>query len=617
MNFIGQWLGGLKNGQVAVDRAELVDLRGQMAAINKVQGVIEFGLDGMVLWANDNFLTMLNYRLADVKGKHHSIFVDPAYRQSREYRAFWERLGRGEFDAGQYKRIGSDGREVWIQASYNPILDGDGKPTKVVKYATDITDEKLRNADFEGQLAAINKSQGVIEFGLDGVVLSANQNFLAILGYSLDEIKGRHHSIFVDAAYRQSPEYRVFWERLGRGEYDAGQYKRIGRNGREAWIQASYNPIMDANGRPCKVVKYAADITAQINEAHALQRTVEQTQMVTNAAVGGDLTARIDMNAKTGSLAALAAGVNALLDSMADVVKQVQSAASEVLTGSREIAKGNLDLSSRTEEQASSLEETASAMEQLNTTVQQNADNARRANQLAKTSNEEAMKSGEVVKQVVVTMGEIQESSRKIADIIGVIDSIAFQTNILALNAAVEAARAGEQGRGFAVVASEVRSLAQRSAMAAKEIKTLIAEAGSKVENGAKLVSQAGNAMDGVVSSFQAVTSLVTDISNASREQASGIAEVAKAVSQMDNVTQQNAALVEESAAAAESLEHQATGLVKVIQRFHLDEQMVIVAPGLSRIAAPAAKAKSPRLPLPSKRIPAPPQSAHDQWDEF
>ena len=174
-----------------------------------------------------------------------------------EYRLFWEKLGRGEYDAGQYKRVGKGGKEVWIQASYNPILDASGKAFKVVKYATDITDQKMRSADFEGQLAAIGKAQAVITFSLDGRILSANDNFLKAMGYSLDEIKGQHHSIFVDSAYRSSAEYRSFWERLGRGEYDSGQYKRIAKGGKEVWIQASYNPIMDMNGRPFKVVKYA------------------------------------------------------------------------------------------------------------------------------------------------------------------------------------------------------------------------------------------------------------------------------------------------------------------------------------------------------------------------
>ena len=223
-------------------------------AINKAQAVIEFSVDGKIQHANENFLQTLGYTLDEVKGQHHSMFVDPAYRQSPEYRMFWEKLGRGEYDAGQYKRIAKGGREVWIQASYNPILDANGKAFKVVKYATEITQQKLQSADYEGQLAAISKAQAVIEFSLDGKILKANENFLKTLGYTLDEVKGQHHSMFVDPAYRQTTEYRLFWEKLSRGQYDAGQYKRIAKGGREVWLQASYNPILDINGKPFKVV---------------------------------------------------------------------------------------------------------------------------------------------------------------------------------------------------------------------------------------------------------------------------------------------------------------------------------------------------------------------------
>src|SRR3954447_8890151 len=239
------------------------DLRGQIAAIAKAQAVIEFNMDGTVLAANDNFLKALGYTLDEIKAKHHSMFVDEAYKQSPGYKEFWAKLNRGEYDAAEYKRIGKGGREVWIQASYNPIFDLNGKPFKVVKYATDVTAQKLINADYQGQIAAIAKAQAVIEFNMDGTVLAANDNFLKALGYTLDEIKGKHHSMFVDEAYKQSPGYKEFWAKLNRGEYDAAEYKRIGKGGREVWIQASYNPIFDLNRKPFKVGKYATDVTAQ------------------------------------------------------------------------------------------------------------------------------------------------------------------------------------------------------------------------------------------------------------------------------------------------------------------------------------------------------------------
>ncbi|HLA36286.1 MAG TPA: Cache 3/Cache 2 fusion domain-containing protein [Rhodocyclaceae bacterium] len=348
---------------------------------------------------------------------------------------------------------------------------------------------------------------------------------------------------------------------------------------------------------------------------------------VLQAVAQGDLTKTIDKDYQ-GIFGQLKDDTNATVERLREVVGRIKEATEAINTASQEIAAGNQDLSSRTEQQASSLEETSSSMEQLNATVKQNADSARQANELAKTSNAGVTRGGQVVKQVVVTMGEIQASSRKISDIIGVIDSIAFQTNILALNAAVEAARAGEQGRGFAVVATEVRSLAQRSATAAKEIKALIAESVDKVEGGAKLVQQAGATMDEVVVSFQQVADIVTDIAGASREQSSGIEQVTQAVSQMDEVTQQNAALVEQAAAAAESLEEQTRGLVQAVSMFKLSDTQRHLQPVAAtplRHAAPAAPKSLPsaRPSAPSVRSsgkkPVPSHLVDDgeQWEEF
>ncbi len=235
-----------------------------VAAISRSMAMIEFTPDGTVVTANDNFLHALGYTLQEVQGQHHRIFCDEAYRTSPAYREFWAKLGRGEYDANQYKRITRDGREIWIQASYNPILDDDGRVVKVVKFATDITAQVTQSADHAGQVAAIGKSNAVIEFTPDGTILTANDNFLGAVGYALDEIKGKHHSLFCDEAFRSSPAYREFWAKLGRGDFDAGEYKRIGKGGREIWIQASYNPIRDREGRVMKIVKYASDITAQV-----------------------------------------------------------------------------------------------------------------------------------------------------------------------------------------------------------------------------------------------------------------------------------------------------------------------------------------------------------------
>ena len=443
---------------------------------------------------------------------------------------------------------------------------------KVVKYATDITAQKLVSADAKGQLEAIGKAQAVIEFNLDGTIRHANGNFLATLGYSLEEVKGKHHSMFVETSFANSHEYRLFWDDLRAGKFNASQFKRIGKGGKEIWIQASYNPIFDASGKPYKVVKFATDITAQKQSQAEMEKLVAEAQAVLGRLASNDLTQEMT-NTYRGDLDKVKTSINAVVQNLSQTITTVREAVQAVSAGAEQITKVNEDLSQRTSEQASALEETAASMEQLSSTVQQNADNARQANQLAQSASTVAVKGGEVVAQVVDTMKGINDSSRKISDIIGVIDGIAFQTNILALNAAVEAARAGEQGRGFAVVASEVRSLAGRSADAAKEIKRLISDSVGRVDQGTVLVDQAGRTMTEVVSSIRRVTELMGEISAASNEQAQGVAQVGEAVTHIDQATQQNAAQVEEMAAAAESLNSQALALVQVVGAFHLGQE--------------------------------------------
>jgi methyl-accepting chemotaxis protein len=408
--------------------------------------------------------------------------------------------------------------------------------------------------------------------------------------------------MFAETTYRQSPEYRAFWEKLGRGEFDAGQYKRLGKNNKEVWIQASYNPILDASGKPVKVVKYATDITAQVLADRVLKMAVQQTQDVLSATKENDLTQRIPLDGKSGEIATLCTGINNLLDSMVTVISDIKTASREVSNASAEISASTTDLSQRTEEQAASLEETSASMEEISATVKKNAENAQTANQVTSDTRSVAERGGAVVGDAVNAMARIEESSRKISDIIGVIDEIARQTNLLALNAAVEAARAGEAGRGFAVVATEVRSLAQRSSQAAKDIKDLITNSSGQVKEGVDLVNRAGTSLKEIVESIKKVADIVADIANASAEQSTGIEEVNKALTQMDEVTQQNSALVEENAATAKTLQTQASAMDERVSAFRLDETAAAQA---SRPAARAPAAAAPRAPAAASKRPA------------
>jgi methyl-accepting chemotaxis protein len=252
----------------AVQKATMAsgDLKAIYQALDRVQAIIEFGLDGTVLSANDNFLDLFGYKLDEVVGKHHRMFCDPAYAESDEYAEFWNKLGRGEFHCAEFKRLAKDGREVWLRASYNPVFDDKGNPVRVVKFATDVTASKLQIAEYEGMVRAIQRAQAIIEFDLDGTVLTANENFLRIFGYTLDEVVGKHHRMFCEPGYAESADYARFWQKLARGEYVADEFKRVSKDGAEVWLQASYNPIMDMEGRPLKVVKFASDITTEVQK---------------------------------------------------------------------------------------------------------------------------------------------------------------------------------------------------------------------------------------------------------------------------------------------------------------------------------------------------------------
>lgn len=537
------------------------DAKSVMEAMNKSQAIIEFGLDGIVITSNENFCRALGYTLSEIVGKHHRIFVDPADSQSAEYKAFWAKLARGEFDQRQYKRIRKDGGEVWIEASYNPVFRR-GKPYKIVKFATDITAQKLKAAEDTGKLNAISRAQAVIEFTPTGDILAANENFLKTLGYQLPEIQGKHHAMFCDPAYVNSEGYREFWSRLGRGEFFSDEFMRIGKGGRKVHIQASYNPIFDMNGTVFKVVKFATDVTQRVTN-------VEHLASALQAMSSGDLTQEIRVPFLP-ALARLRADFNCTSSKLRSAMQTISENAGAIAAASQQIQAASNDLSKRTEQQAASVEETAAALEEITTTVADSSHRAQEAGQLVRRTKESAEHSGQVVGLAVDAMSKIEQSAREIASIIGVIDEIAFQTNLLALNAGVEAARAGEAGKGFAVVAQEVRELAQRSAKAAKEIKELINASNEHVKSGVTLVGNTGKALEEIVTQVVQVDSNVGAIVEASKEQATGLKEINTAVNTMDQGTQQNAAMVEETTAASHSLAREAEQLFELLGQFNV-----------------------------------------------
>jgi methyl-accepting chemotaxis protein len=411
---------------------------GKISAINRAQAVIEFNLDGTIVTANENFLKTLGYTLGEIQGKHHSMFVEQAEKDSAAYREFWAALNRGQYQAAEYKRLGKGGKEVWILASYNPVLDENGKPFGAVKFATDVTAQKLKNADLGGQIDAIGKSQAVIEFKLDGTIIHANANFLGALGYTLGEITGKHHSIFVDRSERESAAYRDFWAALNRGEFQAGEYKRIGKGGKDIWIQASYNPILDLNGKPFKVVKYASDVTQQVLVRMGNERV-------------------------RGMMDSVAAGAEELNASVREI--------SEAMVKSRETAMSAVERVASADSQARRLSDAAQAM----------------------------------------------------SGILELIGSITGQINLLALNATIESARAGEAGRGFAVVASEVKSLANQAKQATDKI-------GAEIESLNGISGDVVTALETIKKSIQDVAEYVTSTAAAVEEQSTVTSEMSSSM---------------------------------------------------------------------------------------
>jgi methyl-accepting chemotaxis protein len=447
------------------NQKEMADI---LAALSRSNAVIEFKMDGTIITANKNFLDVMGYTLEEIKGKHHSMFADTGVADSQEYKDFWAKLNKGEFQAARYKRISKGGKEVWIEASYNPIIGKNGVPYKVIKYATDITAQMLERADMQGTIQAIDRSQAVISFNMDGTIITANKNFLDVMGYTLEEIKGKHHSMFADAGVAESKEYKDFWAKLNKGEFQAGQYKRIGKGGKEIWIEASYNPILDMNGVPFKVTKFATDLTPRKEENRALADDFENN-------------------------------VQALVETVASSAAEMQSTAQNLKITVDETSQKSNTVATATEQLSASVNEISSQMANSVKIVDEAVDEARRTEKL---------------------VNSLVDAASKIGEVTALISDIADQTNLLALNATIEAARAGEAGKGFAVVASEVKSLAAETAKATEEISAQI--------DGIQDVSRTtADAIKQITDVIAKVSEISTTISSAVEEQSAATKEVA------------------------------------------------------------------------------------------
>lgn len=538
--------------------------RNDMDALSRSQALIWFSPDGVILDANENFCRALGYELNEIVGKHHRLFCEEAITSSPDYQAFWRDLASGKFKQGQFRRINKSGADVWIEASYNPVMRG-SKVQSILKVASDITQSKIAALHDANRIRAIGESQAIIEFEVDGTIVNANTNFCKTMGYDQNEIIGKHHRMFCQKDYVATSDYDKFWERLRAGEFIADNFIRIGKGGNQVWIQAAYTPMFNSRGKVYRVIKVATDITSRMVAVEMIGKAISDL-------AAGDLTIEISQDIDkaleqtkqdfNSAARALEATVEAIIHSSDALATNAQV----IMSVSDQIARG-------AEQQAASVEETAAALGDITNSVNDASRRSAKASGMVEETRKNAETSSAIVTNAIEAMKRIDASAGQITNIIGVIDEIAFQTNLLALNAGVEAARAGEAGKGFAVVAQEVRELAQRSAGAAKEIKSLIKESGVAVASGVDLVNDTGTALSRIADQVMAMDEEVKAISLGNADQATAIQSINHAINAVDQGSQKTAATVEEANAASRNLSDEANALSQLIRRFKVRDR--------------------------------------------